>query len=74
MEAQPQRPRPRSLALNAWVIGAILLMMIVGGVVAWVSWSREAETAAEEAHDAVVQPVDRLIPESGAQPARPPAN
>lgn len=66
-------PRHRSPALNALVVGAIVLAFVVAGVVVWISWSRGSVTAVEEAHDAVVQPVETPIPPPDVQPAPPPA-
>lgn len=64
----PASPTP---GLNALIIGAFVLVFVVAGVVVWTNWSRESVTAVEEAHEAVVQPVETLVPPSGAQPARP---
>ena len=71
MEQPPHLPRHRSPALNALVIGGIVLLFIIAGVIVWTKWSRASVTAVEEAHEAAVQPAEPLIPSTGAQPARP---
>jgi hypothetical protein len=71
MERPPHLPRRRSPALNALVVGAIVLFFVVAGVVIWNSWTRGSVTAIEEAHEAEVQPVETLIAPTSAQPARP---
>jgi hypothetical protein len=58
MNRAPHLPRRRSPALNSLIVGVIVLAMVIGGVIVWNSWSSGSRTAVDEAHDAVVQPVE----------------
>lgn len=64
-------PRHRSPALNAVIVGLIVLAFVVGGAIVWTKWSRDAVTAVDEAHEAVVQPAEIPDPDDGAMPAAP---
>lgn len=61
----------RSPAFNALVVGAIILAMVIAGTIIWKSWTRGSLTAVDEAHEAVVQPVEPVSPSQGARPATP---
>ena len=58
MNRAPHLPRRRSPALNALILGGIILALVIGGAIIWNSWSRGSRTAVDEAHQAVVQPVE----------------
>ena len=67
-------PRHRSPALNAAIVGLIVLVFVVAGALIWTAWSRGSLTAVDEAHEAVVQPAEVPDPAVGAIPATPTAH
>ncbi len=73
MEPSPSPlPRHRSPALNAAIVGFIVLAFVVAGALIWTAWSRGSLTAVDEAHEAIVQPAQVPDPADGAGPATPP--
>jgi hypothetical protein len=66
MNPAPRLPQRRSPAVNALIVGVIVLAMAIGGVIIWNSWSRGSRTAVDEAHDAVVQPVEPPATSTGS--------
>lgn len=65
---QPPRRSPRLNGLA--VVGLIVLFVAVGAYI-WFRWSADAETAADDARAAAVQPAEIPPPDAGAVPAQP---
>ena len=61
----------RGGGLPMLAVAALVVVMALLGVAVWTDWSRDSDSAAEEAAPHPVQPAELPSPQDGAVPAQP---